>query len=65
MLTTKEQIFAAVWRFIRVLLGQAVALLITQTAGITIPYINLGLGAAISMAAKFLRDKFKWDWLPV
>ena len=64
-MTTWQMIWAAVWRFGRVLIGQGIALLITQTAGINIPYVNLALGSVISMAAKFLRDKFKWEWLPV
>lgn len=64
-MTTWQIIWAAVWRFLRVLIGQGIALLITQTAGINIPYVNIGVGAVISMIAKALRDKFGWDWLPV
>jgi len=58
--------WAAIWRFIRVLAGQAIALVITQTAGITLPFVNIALGSAISMVCKFLRDKYpSLDWLPL
>jgi hypothetical protein len=56
---------AALIRLGRVILGQIVAIIITSTAGITIPYLDITLGAVINAIAKFLRDKFKWEWLPV
>jgi len=52
-------------RLIRVLVAQGIGISITATAGINIPYLNIGVGAVISALAKFLRDKFKWEWLPV
>lgn len=55
----------AILRFIRVGVAQGISALIVATTGINIPYLNIGLGAVISALAKFLRDKFKWDWLPV
>jgi len=56
---------ATVLRFIRVAVAQVLSLVITSTANINIPYLNIGLGAVINAAAKFLRDKFKWEWLPI
>ena len=52
-------------RLIRVLVAQGIGILITATAGINIPYLNIGVGVVISVLAKFLRDKFKLEWLPV
>ena len=62
-MTIKEMIWAAVWRGIRTAAAQLPAL---------IAYLNgkggpewIMLGVAINMAAKYLRDKYGWDWIPV
>ena len=52
-------------RFVRVLVAQVVSLLITSTINVEIPYVNISLGALINAIAKLLRDKFKWEWLPL
>jgi len=62
-MTNKQAFIASLFRFLRVMLAQAFAFWATETAGIEIPYVNLSVGALINMAAKFLRDKYNWDWL--
>jgi len=57
--------WASILRLGRVLIAQLVALAITSLAGVNIPYLNISLGAVINALAKFLRDRYKWDWLPV
>lgn len=59
--------WSAILRILRVAVAQGISALIVATTGITIPYLNIGLGAVISGIAKFLRDKFpSWgNWLPV
>ena len=64
-MTTWQMFWSAIWRAIRVSLGQIIGLIITNLSGIEIPYFNVGLGVVLNTLAKFLRDKFKWDWLPV
>lgn len=58
-------ILAALLRLGRVLVAQAIAWVIAEYGGIALPWFPVTLGAAISAVAKFLRDKFKWEWLPV
>lgn len=56
---------AALWRLARVLIAQAISWAILEFAGVNIPVVNVSVGAAINAIAKFLRDKFGWNWLPV
>jgi hypothetical protein len=56
---------AALIRLARILAGQVVAFLITNLAGISIPVVNISIGALISAIAKYLRDTYNWTWLPV
>lgn len=60
-----DNVKAMLWRLARVLIAQAVSWSILEFAGINIPLVNISVGATISAVAKYLRDKFKWDWLPV
>lgn len=60
-----EELKRALFRFVRVMAGQAVGYLIAQTSGLDIPYLGLSVGAILNTVAKYLRDKFGWDWLPV
>lgn len=62
-MNTKEMIWAAVWRLIRVGAGQIPAL-IAYLNGLGSPVWVL-LGAIINAVGKFLRDKYGWDWIPV
>ena len=59
------EIKAALWRLARVLIAQAITFGIAELAGVNIPLVNISAGAVLNAVAKFLRDKFKWDWLPV
>lgn len=56
---------AALLRLARILVAQVIAFLITNLAGINIPVLNISAGAVINTIAKFLRDKYHWDWLPI
>lgn len=56
---------AAILRLIRILVAQLVTFGITELAGVTVPIINISAGAALNALAKYLRDKYKWEWLPV
>ncbi len=56
---------AALFRLVRVLVAQAIAFAIAETTGINIPILNISLGALINATAKYIRDKFKLEWLPV
>jgi hypothetical protein len=56
---------AAIIRLGRVLLAQVIAFGIANLTGVNIPYLNISVGAVISAVAKFLRDKYAWEWLPV
>jgi len=58
-------ILASLLRLGRVLIAQAISWAILEFAGVNIPWINISVGAAISAIAKYLRDKYGWDWLPV
>lgn len=64
-MTNWQMFWSAAWRAIRVALGQVIGILITSLSGVDIPYVNISLGVALNALAKFLRDKFKWDWLPL
>jgi hypothetical protein len=64
-LTTWQLVLAALSRLGRVLIAQAISWAVLEFSGICVPIINVSVGAVISMVAKFLRDKYGWDWLPV
>jgi hypothetical protein len=32
---------------------------------VNVPIINISVGALINAIAKYLRDTYKWEWLPV
>jgi len=55
----------ALIRLGRVLLGQIIAWAVAQFSGVNIPLVNISVGAVINAAAKYLRDKYGWTWLPV
>jgi len=56
---------SALIRLGRVLFAQIVVWSIAEYAGLNIPVINISVGAVINAAAKFVRDKYGWVWLPV
>lgn len=56
---------AALIRLGRILLAQAISWAVMEFAGVNIPYINISVGAALSAIAKYLREKYGWDWLPI
>ncbi len=56
---------ATLLRLVRILIAQAISWAVLEFAGVNIPVVNISVGAAINAIAKFLRDKFKWEWLPV
>jgi predicted RND superfamily exporter protein len=56
---------AALLRLVRVLIAQAITFGISELAGINVPVINISAGAVLNAIAKFLRDRYKWEWLPV
>lgn len=56
---------AGLIRLVRILVAQAISWAILEYAGINVPYINVSVGAGISALAKYLRDTYKWTWLPV
>jgi hypothetical protein len=64
-LTLWQKIWAALVRLFRILAAQAIAFGISELAGVYIPIVNISAGAVINAIAKFLRDKYGWDWLPV
>jgi hypothetical protein len=60
---------ATIIRILRVLVGQAIGIVITTWGGITIPYVGISIGAAINGLFKFIRDKFPksplLEWIPL
>jgi len=56
---------AALMRLGRVLIAQAISWAALEYSGVNIPWVNISVGAAISAVAKYLRDKYGWNWLPV
>lgn len=62
-MTTKEMILAAIWRGIRIGAAQLPAL-IAYLNGLGSP-MWIALGGLLNVIAKFLRDKYKWDWIPL
>ena len=60
-------LWPALLRIIRVAVAQAIGAFIASTSGITIPYLGIGVGAALNGISKLLRDKFPvlTEWLPV
>ena len=55
----------ALVRFARVMVAQALAFWVADLSGVNVPIINISAGALLNALAKYLRDKFKLDWLPV
>jgi hypothetical protein len=64
-LTTTQMVWAAIVRWGRILIAQAIAWVMATYGGWPLPWIPLTLGAVISGVCKYLRDKYGWDWLPV
>ena len=62
-----KELWPAILRLIRVSVAQGIGALIVSLSGANIPYLGISIGAVISAAAKFLRDKFPAyaEWLPV
>ncbi len=58
---------ATFMRILRVLVAQWLGIAITTWGGITIPYLNITIGAVVNGIFKFLRDKFPntIEWLPL
>jgi len=56
---------AALLRLVRVFIAQAITFGVAALAGINIPILNISAGALLNAVAKYLRDKYKWEWLPV
>ena len=56
---------AALLRLARILVAQVVTFAVAELSGFSIPIINISAGALLNAVAKYLRDKFKWEWLPV
>jgi predicted RND superfamily exporter protein len=56
---------AALLRLARVLVAQLVTFGIAELSGFSIPIINISAGALLNAVAKYLRDRYKWEWLPV
>lgn len=59
----------AILRFVRILVGQGISYALLKWGGITVPIIDITVGALISAIFKFLRDKFPknaiLEWLPI
>ena len=58
---------AALMRLARILVAQVISWVVLEWGGLSVPYINITVGALINTVAKYLRDKFPaWgNWLPV
>ena len=60
---------AALLRLARILVAQIITWAIATWGGISVPVINITIGAVINAVFKFLRDKFPtaiWlAWLPL
>ncbi len=56
-------------RFVRILVGQAISWALLTWGGITIPVLDITVGALISAVFKWLRDKYPknliLEWLPI
>jgi hypothetical protein len=59
-----EALKSALIRLGRILIGQVLAWVIAFLAPITAPWAVL-VGALINSGAKFVRDQYGWDWLPI
>jgi hypothetical protein len=59
-----EAFKAALIRLGRILIAQVITFVLTLLTPLTAPWAVL-LGALINSVAKFLRDQFGWDWLPI
>jgi hypothetical protein len=64
-MTVWQMILASLMRLGRVLIAQAITFGIAELAGVNIPVVNISAGAVLNAIAKFLRDKYNWNWLPV
>jgi hypothetical protein len=60
---------SSILRVLRVLVAQAIGLVITTYGAITIPYFSITVGALLNGVFKFIRDKFPksviLEWLPL
>lgn len=60
---------AMILRFLRVVVAQLISAFILQFGNVTIPYLNITIGALINAIFKLLRDKFPnskiLEWLPL
>jgi len=56
---------AAFLRIVRILVAQGISYVVLTYGGINIPILNISVGALINAIAKYLRDKYDWNWLPV
>jgi hypothetical protein len=60
---------AAILRLARILVAQAISWSLLEWGGVTIPTVNITVGAAINTVFKFIRDKFPnsklLEWLPI
>ena len=59
-----EALKSAAIRLGRILLAQVITFVLSLLTPLTAPWAVL-LGAAINAGAKFCRDQFGWDWLPI
>lgn len=59
----------AILRILRVLVAQAIGIVITTYGGVTVPYFGITIGALINGVFKLIRDKFPkskvLEWLPL
>ena len=60
---------AVLLRFARVMVGQALSFWVMEFGGVNIPMLNISIGAAISAAFKYLREKYPnnkiLEWFPL
>ena len=64
VLTQKQKIWAAIWRFIRAAIAGGLPVLLSWLAGH--PNVKwAGLAPVIMAIGKYLRDANNWDWIPV
>ena len=65
----EETMTRALLRLARVLVAQAIAWGIAEFGGITIPQVNITIGAALNAIFKFIRDKYPTnkilEWIPL
>lgn len=60
---------SALLRLARILVAQVITWAIATWGGISIPWVNITVGAAINAVFKFIRDKYPdsviLEWLPL